>query len=278
MANAEQIEYWNGEAGGNWVRQADALDLMLYEVGEAMLAHTPLRLGDRVLDIGSGAGASTFSAQERVGHAGQATGLDVSLPLVLAARQRAVERNSQATFIHDDAATWRGAVQADAIVSRFGVMFFGDPVAAFTNMLQLTRPGGSLSFACWGNPKESDMSTGLMSATASLFVRSETRADPTAPGPYAFADPERVSSILNAAGWRDVHFERWDGRLPLPGSNVRESATFAASIGALSRMMREQQVALERVVDALVPFLQQRQENDQIVLRGTAWFVSARRD
>jgi hypothetical protein len=156
-------------------------------------------------------------------------------------------------------------------------MFFDNPVAAFTNLLRLSKPDGRLHFASWCSPKESDLATGLMKAVGSLFTKTDTPPDPNAPGPYAFADQSRVTAILTEAGWSNVRFERWQGRLPLPGATLRESAEFVASMGAIGRLMREQHVAIDRVVDAIIPFLEQRTENKRVVLHSAAWLVSARK-
>jgi hypothetical protein len=103
------------------------------------------------------------------------------------------------------------------------------------------------------------------------------KPDPRAPGPYAFADQDYVSSILANAGWRDVAFEIWQGRLPLPSKSARENAQFLASMGPIGRAMREQHIAVERVIDALLPFLEKNKENDCYSLNASTWLVSARR-
>jgi SAM-dependent methyltransferase len=274
-SNAEQSDYWNGDAGDNWVQQADGMDLMLHEVGAAMLAEAALKSGECVLDVGCGSGAVTLVAHERVGSTGHATGIDISHQLILNAQRRAAANRSSARFIVSDASTWQGETEFDVIVSRFGLMFFDDPVAAFANLLQLSKPGGRLHFACWCSPKESDLASGLMKATASLFTKPDIPPDPNAPGPYAFANPSRVTSILIDAGWSNVKFERWQGRLPLPGATLRESAEFVANMGALGRLMREQHVAMDRVVAAITPFLEQRKEHNRVALQSAAWLVSA---
>jgi SAM-dependent methyltransferase len=276
MSNSEQRRYWNEDAGRTWVLQADALDCMLHDVGEALLVRTPIVQGQQVLDIGCGSGAFTFAVQERVGIAGKVMGLDISSPLIALAKQRAATRGLPTTFAEADAATWHSDMQWDGIVSRFGVMFFADPVAAFRNMATLCRHGGYLSFVCWCNPKESDMAKGMMNAVAPLFTLPATPPDPNAPGPYAFANQDRVRSILQASGWSDIVFEHCAAQLPLPGVDVRESAAFAASIGAIARLVREQNVPFERVIDCLVPFLEQRRQHDRVVLRAEAWLVAAR--
>jgi ubiquinone/menaquinone biosynthesis C-methylase UbiE len=277
MSNTQQIEYWNGEAAQTWVKQADALDLMLHDVGAALLNHAALRAGQCVIDIGCGSGAVTMAAQNRVGDAGQAIGLDISRPLLDNARRRALEHKSRAKFIEADASIWKADASADAIVSRFCVMFFDNPVAAFANILQAIKPSGALTFACWRSPKENDMGSGLMKATSHLFTPPEVKPDPTAPGPFAFAEQPYVESILSQAGWRDVRFDTWNGRLPLVFATARENADALAQMGPVGRMMREQNVPREKVEAALASFLEQRCDNGRYYLNGAVWMVSARR-
>jgi len=277
MHNKEQIEYWNAEAGENWVTQADALDLMLQNIGAALIARATLKLGDQVIDIGCGSGAVTLAAQDCIGDVGCAIGLDISRPLLRNAERRARERASRAIFIEADAATWRNATPADVVISRFGVMFFDNPAAAFANILQATKPDGRLHFACWRDPKKNDMGGGLMKAVAHLFTPPDVKPDPKAPGPFAFADSEYVGALLAKAGWRDVKFEAWDGRLPLLGATARENAELLARMGPIGRAMREQNIEIDRVVDALIPFLEQRCENGRYSLNAAVWLVSARR-
>ncbi len=275
MSNTEQIEFWNGETGKNWVAQADALDLLLQGVLDAVLARAQLKRDEQVLDIGCGSGVLTFAAQESVGDVGQALGVDISRPLIQSAQRRAQARKSRATFLEADAATWRAELLADAIVSRFGLMFFANPTAAFANIIQATNPGGRLTFACWRSPKENGMGGGMMKAVSHLFTPPDVKPDPLAPGPFAFADQTYVNTLLANAGWRDVQFEKWDGPLPLNGKDVHEIAAFLTGMGPIGRMMREQNIAIERVIDALVPFLETRNAGGQFALNGAAWIVSA---
>jgi ubiquinone/menaquinone biosynthesis C-methylase UbiE len=277
MSNEQQIEYWNTEAGENWVTQAAALDLMLQAIGLAVLANAALQLGDRVVDIGCGSGALSFAAQERVGTSASVTGLDISRPLLRNAQRRALEKQLPTRFVEGDAATWHSDAQADAVISRFGVMFFDNPIVAFANILQFTKPGGKLTFACWRNPKENDLGGGLMQAAAQLFTPPEVKPEPKAPGPYAFADQDYVRSLLTTAGWRDIKFAAWDGFLPMAGATAHENAEFLARLGPIGRAMREQNVAIEKVIAVLLPFLEQRKDNSRYALKGAVWLVSAHR-
>src|SRR5215831_8589304 len=276
MSNAEQVEYWNGEAGNNWVAQAESLDLMLHDLVGALLDRAALRHGQRVFDIGCGSGATTLAAQERVGPNGQAIGLDISKQLLRNAQRRASEKKSPASFIEADASTWTTDTKADAIISRFGVMFFDEPVTTFANMRKLLTQNGTMTLACWRSPKENDIGGGVMSATAHLFTPPATKPDPIAPGPFAFSDQAYFDSILSKARWRDVHFEKWDAHLPLPFDTARENAIALSQMGGPAKMAREQNVPREKVVEALTKFLEQRVDGQRYYLIGAVWIVSAR--
>lgn len=176
MTNQGQTDYWNGDAGATWVRQADTYDRMFAHLGEEMLARAELSLGDQVLDIGCGSGATSFLAQEQVGTKGQITGVDVSQPLVTLSRERAEELGSPAQFIKADAAIWSGSSLFDVIISRFGVMFFENPEDAFANLRNLTKPGGRLSFACWRRAEESEFFTLPMRVVAPPIRRAHGHA------------------------------------------------------------------------------------------------------
>ncbi|HTE43167.1 MAG TPA: class I SAM-dependent methyltransferase [Steroidobacteraceae bacterium] len=275
MSNSEQIAYWNGEAGNNWVAQADALDRMMHGIGEQVLTSAKLKGGDRVLDIGCGSGQLTLAAQKQAGDSGQVIGLDVSQQLIRDAQSRAARQHSRATFIEADAAMWLADVPADTVISRFGVMFFENPIVAFANILQSTQPGGHLTFSCWRHSSQNDMSGGMMQSVAHLFTPPAVKPDPKAPGAYAFSDESYVNTILTNAGWHDVKCEQWDGALPLPAPNASDNATFLAHLGPIGRLMREQNVAAERVIDGLVPFLESRKTHDTYILNASAWIVSA---
>ena len=280
MPNEQQIEYWNGYAGNIWVAQAEALDAMLAAAGDTVLAIAKLRAGQRIFDIGCGSGAMTRAAQVRVGNessGGQVTGLDISKPLIVEAQRRAAEENSRATFIEADASKWRSDVEADAIISRFGVMFFDDPAAAFANILKSIKPGGQLTFACWRTPQENDLGSGVVNAVKHLFTPPEVKPDPKAPGPFAFSEPAYVEESLVKGGWRDVQFQKWDGPLPLIGATARDNAEHLTKVGTISRTMKDQGVPAEPVIDALIPFLKQREQGGKFHLIGAAWIVTARR-
>lgn len=276
MANQNQIDYWNGETGAAWVRKADTFDLMFAHLGEEMLARAKLAPGEQVLDIGCGSGVTSFLAQEQVGAEGLVTGVDVSLPLVNLSRERAEGLGSPARFIEADAATWSGGSQFDVIISRFGVMFFDNPENAFSNLRNLTKPGGRLSFACWRRADESEFTTLPMRVVAPFLDEPMVLPDPALPGPHAFGDSKRINTILTASGWRDIDIEPWDGAIQIPGTTPSQGAAFIAGMGGLARLVRENKIDKDRLIDVLTEALEERMENEKILLDSPAWFVTAR--
>ena len=150
VPNADQREQWARE-GAQWVAEADRYDTMFQPFGEAVLAAASLAPGERVADVGSGNGALTIEAARRVGPTGMALGIDISTPMLDLARRRATQAGTgNVKFVEADAQVHPfGGGSLDAILSRFGVMFFDDPQAAFANLAGALRPGGRLAFACW---------------------------------------------------------------------------------------------------------------------------------
>jgi ubiquinone/menaquinone biosynthesis C-methylase UbiE len=276
MANEAQVEYWNGEAGTHWTEEAEAMDGMLAEVGAVVLARAGLSPGERVLDVGCGSGALTLMAQQRVGATGQAIGIDISTRLLANAERRATQQASRAQFISADASSWRADAQVDVVLSRFGVMFFDQPTAAFANILRSVKSHGRMVFACWRSPRDNDLASGIMQATAHLFPAPAEKPDPRAPGPFAFADRDYLTGLLTTAGWHDVEFETWDGALPLPRASAHENAEWLTRLGPVARLRAEHpSVSSESITAALTPFLSSRERDAKCFLQGAAWIVTA---
>src|SRR5262249_54018351 len=158
--------------------------------------------GSRVLDVGCGAGATTFAMARRLGAAGRCVGVDISEPLLTAAKAHASTKGARnADFLHADAQTHRFEPESfDAVISGFGVMFFEDPEVAFANLRRATRDSGKLAFVAWRSPAENPFMIAARRAAEPLLPNMPA-ADPNAPGQFAFADGERVRGILERSGW-----------------------------------------------------------------------------
>jgi SAM-dependent methyltransferase len=196
---------WNEARGRVWVEMQEVLDGMLAPLEAPLMAVAFPGEGGRVLDIGCGAGATTLSMARRLGPTGFCLGVDISGPLVTAAEARAAaEGMVSAAFVHADAQTYRFEPRCfDAVISRLGVMFFDDPAAAFANIKRAARPGAKLSFVAWRTPAENPFMTTAARAAAP-FLPCLPAPDPDAPGPFAFADRDRVQRILDVSGWMDI--------------------------------------------------------------------------
>ncbi|HKA90455.1 MAG TPA: class I SAM-dependent methyltransferase [Haliangiales bacterium] len=251
--NSEQIEYWNGDAGVVWVAQQERLDRQLDALGRAAFAALAPRAGEHILDVGCGSGTTSLQLADAVGPTGRVVGVDISLPLLAAARRRT--RGPHVSFIEADAQTHPFA-PVDGVYSRFGVMFFADPFAAFANLRRALRPGGRVAFVCWRSVDENPMMAGPMAAAAKYFPPLPP-PDPHAPGPFAFADRGRVARILEAAGFGAVGIEPHDE--PVGGNDRADTLELALNLGPLGRLLREhperRAVATDAVRDAIEPFI-----------------------
>ncbi|ETX29184.1 class I SAM-dependent methyltransferase [Roseivivax isoporae] len=211
--NAAQAEAWGGDMGRRWAARTADLEAQMAGVLDVLLDRAALAPGERVLDIGCGAGGSTRAAARAVGPSGSALGLDISAPLLALARERAPDN---ARFVQADAQVHGfDGPPFDAALSRFGVMFFDDPVAAFANIRSALAPGGRLVMACWAGPEGNPWFTDPRDAAVAR-LGPVPQGDPDAAGPMAFRDPSRVLPILAAAGFADAGVETVTPDLHLP--------------------------------------------------------------
>jgi SAM-dependent methyltransferase len=203
MANEEMRRFWNEASGPEWLSLEHEFDHALEPFGAELLRRAAPAPGEHALDVGCGFGTTAMGLATLVGESGRAMGLDISAPLLDRARRRAREAGiGNVIWREGDAQDARlPAEHFDLVVSRFGVMFFDDPVAAFANLAGATKPGGRLRFVCW-QPKERNPWYTFASRTLAPFV--ELPAPAEGPGPFAFAGADRVRDILGAAGWTDT--------------------------------------------------------------------------
>jgi SAM-dependent methyltransferase len=276
MSNMDQIDYWNGPGGERWVTHADKLDTLLSPFADAVLDEAQLQLGESVLDIGCGAGALSLGAASRIGERRGVRGVDVSRPLIGLASQRAASWGAPAIFEIADASIYRAPDPIDAVISRFGVMFFDDPVAAFANIRISVRPEGRIVFACWQSLALNDWARAPLDAVMPLLPAPPTPPPAGAPGPFAFACRHYVSSILSDAGWRGIATEIWQDKLRLPGDSIAEAAAFMMELSPVARLVNEAGVDLAKVESALQFALEPHlQEDGHVYMPAAAWIVSA---
>ena len=275
LPNRDQADLWNNAAGRTWVEMQALLDRMLAPFAEHLIGAAWPGEGASVLDVGCGAGATTLAMARRVGPAGGCLGVDISGPLIEAAKARALEAGlAQATFLEADAQTHAFEPGAfDAVISRFGVMFFDDPPAAFANLRRATRPGGALTFVAWRGPEENPFMTTAARAAAPLLP-PQPRPAPDAPGQFAFADGARVRGILEAAGWSDIDVSP----LEVPGEVAEaDLMAYVTRLGPVGLALRDMdEAARARVAEALnaafTPFV-----HDGVArFTSAVWIVRAR--
>jgi SAM-dependent methyltransferase len=271
--NAEQIDYWNGPAADTWVAQQERLDRQLDPLGRAALRPLAPRPGEHVLDVGCGSGQTTLQLAAAVGPGGRVVGLDVSSQMLAAARRR--NASAHVAFGRADAQTHAFDQPFDAIYSRFGVMFFADPVAAFANLRRALKPGGRMAFVCWRDEVANPIMTVPIAAAAKHLPPLPPPQDPDAPGPFALADSARLGRILEAAGFGAVAITPHDEAI---GGNDRAGTLeLALHIGPLGRYLREHPERLAAVVGAVRTALEPFIVDGIARIPSATWIVTARR-
>ena len=278
MENRQQIQEWNGAQGEAWVRWHDETEQVVAAFGAAALAVADPRPGERVLDVGCGCGTTTFELARRVGPEGHVLGIDVSRPMLEEARRRAEgARLPHIAFTEGDAARTAFPTDRDLSYSRFGTMFFDDPVAAFRHLRTALRPGGRVVWLAWRTPRDNPWATmGVSAARAALGVAAPP-TDPNAPGPFALADEDRARTLMIDAGYVDVRFERRDRTIPI-GASAADAAQRMLHLGPTARFAREQDPAripeiLAAVQAALMPLAD---ATGAVHATGSAWIIHAR--
>lgn len=269
----KQTNYWNATAASAWVDAQDLLDQMMKGLEDLLVDGVVARSGRRVLDVGCGTGGTTLAVARRLGAEGQCIGADVSEPMIAAARARAERDCIPASFILADAQTHpfeRASV--DTIISRFGVMFFNDPIQAFTNLRRATTDGGALQVIAWRSAAENPfMTTGLREAAPLLPNLAAPAADGT--GQFSFADPRRVAAILDASGWTDVDLQPIDVECTLPEPELIGFFTQLGPVGLALQGQDEQTRA--RVIDAVRPAFDSFVHGNEVRFTAACWMVSA---
>jgi len=224
-----QAEYWNDEGGRRWIRNMARTDVMLRPLGESLLERAALQSGEWVLDVGCGGGITSARAAELVGPAGKVVGVDISAPILEQARAAFGDVPNLEFLLADAAAMKPGERLFDVVLSRFGVMFFADPVAAFDRLRRCTAPAGRIVFICWRAQEDNPWMARPAAAAFQALPVPPAPPPPDAPGPFAFADRQRIHGILHAAGFRRIDFERLDGRMLL--GKPEEAVDFLSHAG-----------------------------------------------
>jgi SAM-dependent methyltransferase len=273
--HAEQVAYWDGPGAVHWVGEQERMDAMLAPVAEALLAHAAVPAGAVVLDIGCGCGATSVALAECVGPTGRVIAADVSAPMLARARERMASFANVDCVLADAATHGFPPGEADLLMSRFGVMFFGDPAAAFANLRRAMKPGGRAVFTCWQRIDANPWAQIPLHA-AYQHVPRLPKPGPEDPGPFSFADPDRVRRILTSAGFAAPTLTPLALMLDLAagGAGLDDAAAQASRIGPAARAMREQpEAARAAAIAAIRAALAPHVVGDRVKLAGAIWLV-----
>ena len=233
--------FWTDEGGPAWVSENDRLDERLVPLTGALVDALDLAAGEKVLDVGCGAGGSSVDFARQVGTDGQVVGTDISETMLGAARARASAADAAPiTWLAADAQTHSfGSGAFDAIASRFGVMFFDDPMAAFRNLRGALGDGGRFVFLCWQEPRANPWFFVGVDELRDLIEFPDAPA-PHSPGPFGLADASRTHGLLDAAGFGSVEIDAVTVDMPFSGS-VDDMVSHLMTIGPVGGALRDGQ-------------------------------------
>jgi len=273
-ANDEQAALWNGPGGRAWVEVQEVLDRMFEPFENLLVEAVAAGRGSRVLDVGCGTGSTTLAVARRLGSAGLCTGLDISEPMIAVARARAEREGSPARFVCADAQTHAfEAAGFDMIVSRFGVMFFDDPVRAFANLRHAARAGAQLRFIAWRGAAHNPFMTTAESAAAPLLPNLAARR-PGAPGQFAFADRHRVDAILQEGGWVDVDIQPIDVACTLPEKELVRYLSWVGPVGLI--LQKEDGQSRHRLVETIRAAFDPYVHGADVRFTAACWMIGAK--
>jgi SAM-dependent methyltransferase len=269
-----QVEYWNGPAAERWTRYQEALDRALEPFGRAILAQAAILRGERVIDVGCGCGATTLAIADLVGTSGHVMGIDVSSMMLGRARLRLAGR-SNVSLLEGNAATQGFDPPADAMVSRFGIMFFDRPIDAFRNLRRGLVSGGRVVFACWRAPSENAWVRIPMEVTL-RHVDAPAEMPQDEPGPFAFANRKRVEHILRVAGFTSSRVDPFDADVVMSIDGVDSAVEFAMTAGTAGRLLVKAPADSKAAVrDELRHEISRHVASERVALGGAVWIASA---
>ncbi len=279
--NAEQIEFWNSDGGTNFVRHQTALDGMLGPYGLKAMQAGGLKHGDVVLDIGCGCGDSSIEMSRRVGTTGEIVGVDISEVMLQRAEDLAAHQELTNVFFElaDVEVDPMHRDSFDLAFSRFGIMFFNDPVAALRNVHKVLHDKGRLAFACWQTLDKSQWIALQMKSVIPLLAEEDRPppADPNAPGPFSFGDPDRLNDVLKKAGFGNIEMEPYAPSVALFGlKDMEDVLDFALEVGPAKAFFADMDaktkaMARDAVREAYQPYLTDK----GVVMEAAAWIVTA---
>jgi ubiquinone/menaquinone biosynthesis C-methylase UbiE len=270
----EQATLWNGIAGRAWVDARELLDQMFQPLEDVLVEAVWAGRGGRVLDVGCGTGSTTLAVAQLLGAKGCCIGIDISDPMIAAARARAEREGVPVDFLRADAETHAFAPDRfDMIISRLGVMFFGDAVRAFANLRRTAKNDGQLRFIAWRSAEENPFMTTAERAAAPLLQSVPVRR-PDAPGQFAFADQRWIKHILEASGWTDIAIRPIDLACSFPEPAL---VGYVTQLGPLGRVLHEaDERTRAQVIDTVRAAFDPYVHGTEVRFTAACWMVGAR--
>jgi len=278
LENTDMSDYWNGDGGHEWIRFQRIIDKGLTPFGERAMEVANLQFGEKVLDIGCGCGDTSFEISRRIGKEGYVQGVDISNLLLNKAKSKVPDQTiANVSFECADAQvhSFRGAYY-DVMFSRNGVMFFNEPILAFSNIRRALKPNGRLVFICWQPVKENQW-VNLPLTVAANFVQLPEPTDPESPGGFSFGDPARIERILSSSGFDNISIQEFSGEF-LVGETLHQAVDFLSNIGPASNAIKSSEMEAEEqnlFDSALHELLLSQLRPEGVKLDAAMWIVTA---
>jgi len=279
VVNSGMRDFWNDAGGRMWVNHQDIIEASMAPLGQKAMNALTMSEGERVLDIGCGCGDTTFEIAQRVGSNGGVFGIDISEMIVAAAQKNiAITKQRNVSFECVDAQTYQFQMNTfDVVFSRFGVMFFDDPIAAFENIRKSLVPGGRMAFVCWQPVKDIEWISVPLEIVGS-YATLPPPSPPGTPGGFSFGDASRVSNILSSAGFVDIAVEPFDTKINI-GVDLDEALTFLTHIGPAGTVLNNHDLDSKtraNFTENLRTTLEAYQTSRGVELGAATWIVTAR--
>jgi len=275
LINADEHEYWNSESAGYWISQKQALDQLLAPWARHLLEAAELSGGEQITDVGCGTGTTTLEFAASVGTEGKVTGVDLSRKLIdyaaKSAREHAIDN---VIFVEADAAEYCFSCPQDLVISRCGVMFFGDMVAAFSNLRSGLVEKGQILLVVWRAPEQNEWYQ-FPVRCAAAFSGQQPEHDPDLPGAFTLADPAKLKHILELAGFRNVMLRAVTEKLCV-GQTVKSAAEMFMAMGTIRNLLDDADTELlDKVKRHMLQGLAVYRQEAGVYMNGTCWLVRA---
>ena len=276
IINDEQYEYWNKGIGQKWVKEDSSLNERFSILTKEFFSRANINKNEKVLDIGCGGGITSFEASKLVGKDGYVLGADIS-EILLDLAKKNYSNIENLEFKYCDVQNYKFKKNIfSKVISRFGVMFFENPIVAFRNIYNSIQDGGSLHFVCWTNILENEFFT----AAANIIIKHLNKEFPQvtrAPGPFAFSEKKYVKQILNASGFKNIKVDKIYTSISTYDDSKKDGELLF-NIGLAGRLLAEENLSeeeLSKIKNKIIEMAQKRQIDGKINYKACLNFVSA---